>query len=119
MEDTRIIETVAGNVRRARREAGLSQEELAIEAAVDRTYISQVERGKRNITVVVLARLARAMRTTAAALVSEPAEKAARAIRESRLGPLAAHGSYWLVFWAVSRRYDANWGDWLEITRYL
>jgi transcriptional regulator with XRE-family HTH domain len=71
MEDTGIISTVAENVRRARKAAGLSQEELALEADVDRTYISQVERGKRNITVVVLSRLARAMRTSAAELVSD------------------------------------------------
>jgi transcriptional regulator with XRE-family HTH domain len=74
MTDTKIIATVAENVRRARKLAGLSQEELAVEAQVDRTYVSQVERGKRNITIVVLARLAGAMRTTAAALVSETSD---------------------------------------------
>jgi transcriptional regulator with XRE-family HTH domain len=71
MEDTEIISTVAENVRKARKAAGLSQEELALEADVDRTYISQVERGKRNITVVILARLARAMRTSAAELLAD------------------------------------------------
>jgi transcriptional regulator with XRE-family HTH domain len=117
--DTRIVETVAENVRRARKAAGLSQEELAIEAQLDRTYISQVERGKRNITVVVLARLARAMHTTAAALVTEPARTAAEKVRVSRFGHLAAQGSYWLVFWAFSLRYEAKWGSWEELTRWL
>lgn len=70
MKDTEIIRLVAVNVRRARKAIALSQEELALEAEVDRTYVSQVERGKRNITVVVLARLARALRTTPANLVS-------------------------------------------------
>jgi transcriptional regulator with XRE-family HTH domain len=69
MDDTGIIRVVAANVRQARKAAGLSQEELAFEAGVDRTYVSQVERAKRNVTVVVLARLARALRTSAAALV--------------------------------------------------
>jgi len=73
MSETEIIGAVAVNVRAARKAAGLSQEELALEADVDRTYISQVERGKRNITIVVLARLARAMGTTAAQLVAGPA----------------------------------------------
>src|SRR5690606_5278674 len=50
MSDNEIIEAVAANVRESRKAAGLSQEELALEAEVDRTYISQVERGKRNIT---------------------------------------------------------------------
>lgn len=52
MEDeTGIIGVVAETVRRARKAAGLSQEDLALEAGLDRTYISQVERGKRNVTV--------------------------------------------------------------------
>jgi transcriptional regulator with XRE-family HTH domain len=65
MEDeTGIIGVVAETVRRARKAAGLSQEDLALEAGLDRTYVSQVERGKRNVTIVVLARLASALRTT-------------------------------------------------------
>jgi transcriptional regulator with XRE-family HTH domain len=118
--DTGIIQTVAENVRRARKAAGLSQEELAIEAQLDRTYISQVERGKRNITVAVLARLARAMRTSAAELVSEPVKAAAGKLRDSRFGHLAAQGSYWFVFWAVARRYEAAFcKDWDALTRFL
>lgn len=63
MEDeTGIIDVVAEAVRRARKAAGLSQEDLALEAGLDRTYISQVERGKRNVTVVVLARIAGALK---------------------------------------------------------
>lgn len=65
MEDeTGIIGVVAQTVRKARKAAGLSQEELGFEAGLDRTYISQVERGTRNCTIVVLARLARALKTT-------------------------------------------------------
>lgn len=55
---------VAANVRTARKAAGLSQEELAFEAQVDRTYISQVERRQRNITISVLARIAKALGVT-------------------------------------------------------
>ena len=65
MEDeTGIVGVVAETVRVARKAAGLSQEDLALEAGLDRTYISQVERGTRNCTIVVLARLARALKTT-------------------------------------------------------
>lgn len=63
-EETGIIAVVAERVKRERKAAGLSQEELAFEAGLDRTYISQVERSKRNVTVVVLARIARALGTT-------------------------------------------------------
>ena len=44
-----IIAIVAENVRRQRKAAKLSQEDLALEAGVDRTYISQVERRQRNV----------------------------------------------------------------------
>ena len=71
MEDeTGIVSVVGENVRRARKAAGLSQEELAFEAGLDRTYISQVERRKRNLTIVVLARLAAALAVSPAKLVT-------------------------------------------------
>ena len=54
---------VGQNVRRLREEAGLSQEKLALEAELDRTYVSGVERGVRNPTVTVLARIAKALKT--------------------------------------------------------
>ena len=60
-----IIAVLAENVRALRKASGLSQEALALEAELDRTYISQVERAKRNITIEVLERLARALGTTA------------------------------------------------------
>jgi len=61
MEDVRKI--VGRNVRRLREEAGLSQEKLALEAELDRTYVSGVERGVRNPTVTVVARIAKALKT--------------------------------------------------------
>jgi transcriptional regulator with XRE-family HTH domain len=59
---------VAGqNIRHFRKQKRLSQEELAFRAHIDRAYLSQVENGKRNITLLVLAELA-------SALDVEPAE---------------------------------------------
>lgn len=46
------------NLQNARRQRGLSQEELAHLASVHQTYLSGVERGKRNPTIVVLDRIA-------------------------------------------------------------
>ena len=68
MADYRRI--LARNVRAARDRLGLSQEALADEAEIDRTYISGIERGKRNPSVDLLARLAEALKTTPAALLS-------------------------------------------------
>lgn len=48
-------------VRRHRELLRLSQEELAARAAIDRTYISGVERGVRNPTLEVMQRIARAL----------------------------------------------------------
>ena len=59
-----ITRIVGENVRRAREAIDLSQEELGDKAGVDRTYVSGVERGVRNPTVKVLARLAEALETT-------------------------------------------------------
>jgi transcriptional regulator with XRE-family HTH domain len=73
VNDSRIIEIVALNVRTARKIAGLSQEELAHEAELDRTYISQVERKQRNVTISVLARIAKALETTPDQLLRPPA----------------------------------------------
>lgn len=44
-------------LRRARKAAGISQEELAFEAKIDRTYVSQLENGHKSPTVDVLFRI--------------------------------------------------------------
>lgn len=49
------------NVQRIRREKGLSQEELAFQSGLHRTYVSGVERGVRNPTVVVIQKFAGAL----------------------------------------------------------
>lgn len=52
---------VARNLRRLRVERRLSQENLAVDASIDRTYVSRLERGMENPTVAVLERLACAL----------------------------------------------------------
>ena len=56
------IKAVVGkNVRQYRELKGLSQEELAFDADMHRTYVSGVERGVRNPTVLIDAKLAQAL----------------------------------------------------------
>lgn len=50
--DVRTI--VGSNVRRLRGEAGLSQEGLAVLMGVDRAYVSGLELGRRNPTILTL-----------------------------------------------------------------
>ncbi len=52
---------VGRNVRALRAARALSQEELAHQAAVHQTYLSGVERGKRNASVLILDRIAKAL----------------------------------------------------------
>jgi transcriptional regulator with XRE-family HTH domain len=67
MED--ICRIAGRNVKAARLMVNFSQEELADEAGIDRTYVSGVERGVRNPSIKVLAKLAKALKTTPAALL--------------------------------------------------
>jgi transcriptional regulator with XRE-family HTH domain len=52
---------IARNLRRLRVRRGFSQEVLAVDAQIDRTYVSRLERGLENPTVAVLERLAEAL----------------------------------------------------------
>jgi transcriptional regulator with XRE-family HTH domain len=56
-------------IRKLRRDAGLSQEGLALEAEVDRTYVSQIERGIGNPSLGVLFRLALVLKVEVKALL--------------------------------------------------
>lgn len=52
------------NLRKAREKRGLSQEELAFEARVHRTYVGGVERAEYNVTVLTLLRFTKALGIT-------------------------------------------------------
>ncbi len=59
--DTKFITArrrLSKNVRLLRLKTGLSQERLALEAGVDRTYVSQIERNTGNPSLLVLSKLA-------------------------------------------------------------
>jgi len=48
-------------VRKIRKEKGLSQEELAHNANLHRTYIGMIERAEKNITLISIERIANAL----------------------------------------------------------
>ena len=52
---------VAANVRRLRRARGLSQEGLADECGLHRTYVGSIERGERNVSIDNIERMATAL----------------------------------------------------------
>jgi transcriptional regulator with XRE-family HTH domain len=63
---------VARNIRRLRVDRELSQEMLAFEAGIDRTYVSRLERGMENPTVAVLEKLAGALSSDIEELFTAP-----------------------------------------------
>ena len=65
-----VRQRVGLNLQKLRRERGLSQEELADRANIHQTYLSGVERGKRNPTITVLHRIAEALGADIEDLVS-------------------------------------------------
>lgn len=52
-----LLKQISQTIRLFRLEKGLSQEQLALLAELDRTYISGVERGTRNLTINSLERI--------------------------------------------------------------
>ncbi|WP_427975936.1 helix-turn-helix domain-containing protein [Acidocella sp.] len=63
---------MAVNIRRLRVERGVSQEAFAVDAGVDRTYMSRIERRLENPTVTVLEKIAAALGVEIAALFADP-----------------------------------------------
>lgn len=71
------VKLLGQNVRRVRAEAGLSQEALALELGIDRTYISGIERGVRNPSIKIIVALAERLNSSPAELLSVPPNSAA------------------------------------------
>jgi transcriptional regulator with XRE-family HTH domain len=63
--------TLGKNVRRLRLQKGLTQEQLAFEAEIDLTYVGGIERGKRNPSLLVMARIAKALSVPLPRLLGE------------------------------------------------
>lgn len=63
---------VGENVRRLRLERGLTQELLAFESQIDLTYLGGIERGRRNPSLMVMARIAHSLQVKPADLLTEP-----------------------------------------------
>jgi transcriptional regulator with XRE-family HTH domain len=80
-------------VRKLRDQRGLSQAQLAERADLDITYVSGIERGRRNPGLNTLARLARALTVTLPMLVGQLREPQPREFRRGRPPKLRARRS--------------------------
>lgn len=61
MEEEELLRTFGNHLKTIRKDYGLSQEALADKACLDRTYVSGVETGKRNISLKALNSIAKAL----------------------------------------------------------
>ena len=70
-----LRQVVGRNVKRLREQRNVAQDALAHDAGIHTTYLSGVENGRRNITLLVLQRIAVSLGVSAATLVSDQNEK--------------------------------------------
>ena len=66
-----LRDTLGQNVRRLRLEQKLSQEKLAFASDIDRTYVSQIERGTINPSLLVLCKVSTILGVDVVALLKE------------------------------------------------
>jgi transcriptional regulator with XRE-family HTH domain len=76
MEDMRQV--VARNLRRIRHDNRLTQEQLAFEASIDRSYISMLENGTYSASVTMLGKLAEALGVEPAEFLSTRKARSSR-----------------------------------------
>ena len=71
-----VVQLLGANVRHYRKLKGMTQEQLAVEAGMERSYVSDLERGTRNPSVMALGRLADALGVRPDALLASlPSEQ--------------------------------------------
>ena len=61
MKDNKILIKFGDNVRRVRKEKNLSQEQLSFKADLHRTYIGMIERAEKNVTLINIEKIAKAL----------------------------------------------------------
>lgn len=67
-DDDAIQKRLGAKIKARREKQGLSQGALAERSGIHRTYVNQVEHGRKNVTVSLLARISTALGTTPSAL---------------------------------------------------
>lgn len=70
-----LRDTFATNLRRLRHDKGLSQDELAYETEISRSYLSQIEKGKFHVSLKIIGRLAEVLKVDPAEFLRRSARK--------------------------------------------
>lgn len=66
----KVLVDLGDAIRRARLSVGLSQEALAVDADLDRSYVGGIERGEHNLTMMNLAKISDALKVTPSVLLA-------------------------------------------------
>ena len=67
----KIDEELATILRKKRKKSRKSQEEVALEAGIDRSYLSEIECGKVSVSIAVARKIARALNTSLSRMITE------------------------------------------------
>jgi transcriptional regulator with XRE-family HTH domain len=78
-----VVQLLGRNVRRYRKLKGMTQEQLALDAGMERSYVSDLERGQRNPSIRALGRLAEALSVEPRELLNCATQDTHRASGES------------------------------------
>lgn len=66
-----ILVRLGNNIKELRHKSGLSQEKFALQIGMDRTYLASVEKGKRNISILNLNKIANGLGVPLSELLNE------------------------------------------------
>jgi transcriptional regulator with XRE-family HTH domain len=69
-ENFEELVAIGAAIRTRRRDQGISQEQLAYMAGIDRSHMGKIERGERNVSVLNLIRICTALQTRASELLA-------------------------------------------------
>lgn len=69
MSERNILKQFGENIRKFRKRLGITQEQLADEAKIERSYMGTIERGERNPTLLKVYNIAKALKVKAAQLL--------------------------------------------------
>jgi transcriptional regulator with XRE-family HTH domain len=75
-----LRDVFATNLRQIRHEKGMSQEDLAYEASVSRSYLSQIEKGAFYVSLRVIEKLAAVLKVEPAELLKLPSRRRKRSV---------------------------------------
>lgn len=61
-DETTILVNIGKSIYKRRKELNMTQDDLAYDAGLDRTYIGYIENGKQNVTISVLCKIANVLK---------------------------------------------------------